>query len=76
MSKLDVDDLGGGELAVSGETLENVQTIESWAAAKGTPTWLVAALKVRQHWAIGKLVSEHEYDAAAKAAAEMTIGRT
>ena len=36
-------------------------TIEELAAALKTPAWALAGLKVRQNWAVGKIVTEDEF---------------
>lgn len=40
------------------------KAIEELAAELGTPPWVFEAVKVRQNWAAGKVVTEQEYKAA------------
>lgn len=42
--------------------------VEEWAARKGTPTWLLAAARVKAGWALGQEVTEEEYDRAVRLA--------
>lgn len=49
------------------------QPIETWREAKGTPTWLFAAMKAMQRWGIGSRCDEATYDSAAQAAAGIRI---
>ena len=46
---------------------------EEWAAQKGTPSWLLAAARVKAGWALGQEVTEREYDQAVNAATKEVI---
>jgi hypothetical protein len=46
---------------------------EEWAAQKGTPAWLLAAIRVKAGWALGQEVTEREYDQAVEAALKEVI---
>lgn len=50
--------------------------VETWAEEKGTPVWVVAALRAYFRWALGREVTEAEFDAGAEqmANAKMTSG--
>lgn len=40
------------------------KTVDEWAAAKASKPYVVAAVKESMGWAIGKMITEIEYDKA------------
>ncbi len=46
---------------------------EEWAARRGTPAWLLAAARAKAGWALGREVTEEEYDRAVEAALKEVI---
>jgi uncharacterized membrane protein AbrB (regulator of aidB expression) len=50
------------------------QPFEKWAEAKKPAAWLVAAARAMRGWAIGREVTEAEFDDAIHAAGTITLG--
>jgi hypothetical protein len=46
---------------------------EEWVAAKKPAAWLAAAARAMQGWAIGREVTEHQFDKALEAAGAVTM---
>jgi hypothetical protein len=50
------------------------RTAEDWAKLKNTPDWMMAAVRTRQRWGIGKEVDEADFDAAVTGVLAIKIG--
>lgn len=50
------------------------KTFETWAAEKRPAAWLTAAARAMRGWAIGREVTEAEFDDAIHAAGSVTLG--
>jgi uncharacterized membrane protein AbrB (regulator of aidB expression) len=50
------------------------QPVEHWAQAHGTPTWLLAATRAANGWAIGREVTEQQFLSATQAFADSRVG--
>lgn len=56
------------------ETEAPRRAIEAWAEEKRAEAWRLAAARAMRGWAIGRELTEQEFDAAMKAAGEIRIG--
>lgn len=54
--------------------MNEIKTVEQWAAEKATPDWLLAAARAGNRWPVGRELTEQEFDAAIEAAAHTQIG--
>jgi hypothetical protein len=50
------------------------QPFETWADAKKPAVWLIAAARAMRGWAIGREVTEAEFDDAIQAAGSIALG--
>lgn len=54
--------------------MDEMKTYEQWTEAKSPPRWLAAAARALRGWAVGKEVTEAEFDSAVQAAAGVKLG--
>jgi hypothetical protein len=60
--------------ALAPESAPERRTFEAWAAEKKTAAWQAAAARAMRAWAIGREVTEAEFDEAVRAAGEIRLG--
>lgn len=71
----DHDSAGAPHALTPGEPLPasfERKPVESWARELGTEDWLFAAAKMHARWPTGREVTRSEFDAAVKAAGDVT----
>lgn len=56
--------------------MDDRKPFEQWASEKKTPAWLAAAARAMRGWAIGREVTEEDFDAALTDAGAVAVGVT